>query len=93
MEKKVKIIAYYTSTLGETQQREWEKDNMADAKEFVESMSCNTEPVYTVTPSKIEEDGWEYDMTTITEFRYSHSTIIDYTDGRKIEKEDNSINE
>lgn len=86
MKNIVKITAYYTNSLGEMQQREWELGTLAEAKEFVESMSRNTEPVYTASSSKVEEDGWEYDMTTIMEYKYSHSTIIDYTDGRKVEE-------
>ena len=91
MKKKVKIIAYYVSFSGAMQQKEWEVDTIDDAKAFIENKTDELErPIYGLSSTKKEEEGMEYDATALTKYWYSSATIIDYSDGRKLEEKTNN---
>lgn len=93
MEKKVKIIAFYVSFTGAMKQKEWEVDTVGDAKAFIEKETDElTRPIYGISSTTKEEEGMEYDVTVLTKYWYSSATIIDYSDGRKLEEKTNNNN-
>ena len=85
MNKKVIIKAYYISHTGLQKEVEWEVDTVGEAKTFIESKSSEYEqPQYELTATRVEEDGYECDVTQFTKFFFSHITVTDYTEGKEI---------
>ena len=87
MNSKVKIIAHYISSLGTEQTETWEVDNTDQAKEFIETkLQTVSQPKFNLTSITKEEENMEFDVTRFEQYNFSYVDIIDYTDGREINK-------
>jgi len=84
-DKKVTIKVYYTSALGMMFTKDFASDTIDGARQMVEDKLPEwSDPEIRMESSTKQEDGKEYDVTSVVMYHFSHVEITDYTDGREI---------
>lgn len=84
-EKKVKMTAFYISLLNTQTTKEWSFSSTEEAKDYIEqNINELSAPIYDLSTDKVEEEGFEYDVTNFVKFNFSHITVTDYTEPKDI---------